>query len=364
MRNRRAIFKLSVTIIFWGAFIALFLPFYNELLMAGVFALAMKPFLTRKFHRVKQRRWLHWRPAIALTLSLMFVALFIPVTMIVYKTYAYVRTISRLGVQNTPMYQKILDLKIQAVELANRLLEKMHMQDRVDLPGFIEDGVGRSVNFGLATFSAFASEVPNLLLSLFIFAIALYFFLAEATPLKRIVSRQRVLTAGELRRFIKILQSSCYNTVVSSVLIAVLQSCLVALGSLALQTGDMVVIFTVTFFCSFVPVIGAGPVAFALGIGQALLGDYPRAVGFLVLSVVVGTVDNLIRPYLVSSGADDLHPVVSLVAIIGALIIFGMPGLFLGPVIASVAVRIITTLYDAPKPIITASGKDLAKITT
>ena len=361
MRKRAKIFKISLSTLFWLAFAALFAPFYLELIMAGIFALAMDPFLRRHLRRM---RYLRYRTAIALTLTLSVVTLLVPLTVIAYKAYLYVRAISVTGFQNTPIYQKTFALKTQGVELANRLLEKLGMQDRVDLPGFLEDGVGRAVNLSLRVFSSVASEVPNLMLSLFIFIVALYFFLAQSTSLKRIVSRQRVLTHAELDRLLRILQSSSYNTVVSSVLIALLQACLVATGSLLLQTGDTIVIWTVTFFCAFVPIIGAGPVAFALGLGQALLGDYPRALGFVVLSVVVGTVDNLIRPYLISSGADDLHPIVSLIAIIGALIIFGMPGLFLGPVIASVAVRIISTLYGEPEPVITASGKDLAKTTT
>jgi predicted PurR-regulated permease PerM len=168
------------------------------------------------------------------------------------------------------------------------------------------------------------------------------------------------LTPAESKRFIEILQKSSYNTVVSSVVIAAMQATIVTVGALILGSGDFTVVWVVTFFCSFIPVIGAGPVALALGVGDLLMGQYGTAIGFLVVAIVAGTMDNLVRPYLIASGDEDLHPVVSLLAIIGALLIFGMPGLFLGPVIASVAFKIIPAMQNAPEPAVTASGKDPA----
>ena len=144
---------------------------------------------------------------------------------------------------------------------------------------------------------------------------------------------------------------------VSSIFIGVLQASIVGFGALVCGVGDFVVVFVVTFFCSFIPVIGAGPVALALSVYQLFLGEYGSAIVLGVLAFVAGTVDNLLRPYLVSSSEADLHPIVSLLAIIGALVTFGMPGLFLGPVIASVAVKIIPTLYGP----VTVEAEDLGK---
>jgi predicted PurR-regulated permease PerM len=129
---------------------------------------------------------------------------------------------------------------------------------------------------------------------------------------------------------------------------------------LIFNIGDFMVVFVVTFFVSFIPVIGAGPVALVLALYKLLLGDYGDAIGLGVVGIIAGTVDNLVRPYLISSNEGDLHPIVSLLAIIGALVIFGMPGLLLGPVIASVAVKIIPTLYAGP----TVDAKDLGKKST
>ena len=248
--------------------------------------------------------------------------------------------------KNTPLFQKLVQAKADLVGFGTQALAKVGMQDSFDLAAVSDDGFSRAVNFSIQILSQLVQHLPNLLLSLFVICAALFFFLAEAGPLKHIFLRQKVLEQDTADRFIKLLQQSCYNTVVSSVLISVIQATIVAFGAICIISGDFAMIWVVTFFCSFVPVIGAGPVAGALGAYQLVTGSYGRAIGLGVVALVAGTTDNLVRPFLISSGEEDLHPIVSLLAIIGALVLFGMSGLFLGPVIASVAVKIIPTLMN------------------
>jgi predicted PurR-regulated permease PerM len=56
----------------------------------------------------------------------------------------------------------------------------------------------------------------------------------------------------------------------------------------------------------------------------------------LVASVVVGTLDNVIRPMLIRLGA-DLPLLLILVGVIGGLFAFGLVGIFVGPVVLAVA---------------------------
>jgi predicted PurR-regulated permease PerM len=219
------------------------------------------------------------------------------------------------------------------------------LEGTVNLADLFEEGMSRIANLIMSASSAFVAHIPTLLVSLFIYSAALYFFLAEAKSLRRLFNRLRLLEPTEANRLVHLLQRSCYTTVLTSVLIGLLQATIVGLGTLLLDGGDFGVVWVITFFFSFIPVVGAGPVALILGLLKLISAHYGQALGFLIVAIVGGTMDNIIRPFLISSGDQDLHPVVSSLAIIGALMIFGMPGLFLGPVIASVAVKIVPTLY-------------------
>lgn len=351
--DRKRIFKFVMAASFITAFSALFFPFYGEILLAMVVAFAMEPTLGRWL----QPRYVRWRLSVALILLAMFLVVATPVTIVAYKTYGAIVETSKSGIQNTEVYHKVIQLKGLVTKAISKVSTNMGIEQEFELVGATEDGLNRLGNWSLAFVSGLVSSVPVFLLSVFVFCAALYFFLAEARVLYKIFLRQELLGPVETNRLIKILQLASYNTMVSSMIIGVMQGIIVSVGALICDAGDFTVVFVVTFFCSFIPVIGAGPVALALAGYKALLGDYGQAIAMGVVSVLAGTSDNIVRPWLVSSSEEDLHPVVSLLAILGALIVFGMPGLFLGPVIASVAVKIIPTLY-APA---TVSAKDLAQ---
>jgi predicted PurR-regulated permease PerM len=51
-------------------------------------------------------------------------------------------------------------------------------------------------------------------------------------------------------------------------------------------------------------------------------------------TVIVGLVDNIVRPYLVGQDV-DIHPLIVLVSIFGGLLMFGAVGLILGPLLLS-----------------------------
>jgi predicted PurR-regulated permease PerM len=350
--DRKRIFKFVTASIFIAAFVALFAPFYAEILLAGIFAFAMEPTLGRWL----QPRHFRWRVSVACILAAMFLVVAAPISVVGYKIYASIVQISKSGLQNTEVYKKVYELKAELVEIGTRIASRFGISDQFDLSGMSDDSFAKSVNAILAFFTGLVGQIPSLLISIFVFCAALYFFLAEAAILHRAFSRQGFLSKPEQERFIEILQRASYATVVTSVIIGVIQASIVGAGSILFSAGDFTVVFVVTFFCSFIPVIGAGPVAFALAMYKLLLGHTGPAVGLVVVAVIAGTTDNLVRPYLISSQDEDLHPVVSLLALIGALIIFGMPGLLLGPVIASVAVKIIPTLYASPS----ASAKEVA----
>jgi predicted PurR-regulated permease PerM len=61
----------------------------------------------------------------------------------------------------------------------------------------------------------------------------------------------------------------------------------------------------------------------------------------LVIAVLVGTLDNVVRPLLIRRGATDLPLLLIFAGVIGGLLAFGIIGLFIGPVVLSVAYTLL-----------------------
>jgi predicted PurR-regulated permease PerM len=70
-------------------------------------------------------------------------------------------------------------------------------------------------------------------------------------------------------------------------------------------------------------------------------GNTGWGIALLVWSLIVGTMDNVLRPYLIKKGA-DLPLLLIFAGVIGGLIAFGIIGLFVGPVVLAVAYTLLT----------------------
>ena len=70
-------------------------------------------------------------------------------------------------------------------------------------------------------------------------------------------------------------------------------------------------------------------------------GETGWGIALLVWSVIVGTMDNVLRPFLIRTGA-DLPLLLIFAGVIGGLIAFGIIGLFVGPVVLAVAYTLMT----------------------
>lgn len=110
-----------------------------------------------------------------------------------------------------------------------------------------------------------------------------------------------------------------------------------ALGGIGLVIAGVpfVALLTALMFVLAVAQIGAGPV---LALAVAWLywsGDMVTATVFLVWALIVGSIDNVLRPVLIRRGA-NLPLILIFAGVIGGLLAFGIVGLFVGPVVLAV----------------------------
>ena len=134
------------------------------------------------------------------------------------------------------------------------------------------------------------------------------------------------------------------SSVVSGVLVAVAQGALGAVGFYLVGLPSAVLWGTAMALLSFLPLFGASLVWLPAAGILAVQGRWVAAI-VLVLwgALVVGLVDNVLRPMLLSGGT-KMHPLVAFLAVIGGLTAFGIIGFLLGPIVAVVGQTVIEAL--------------------
>jgi len=97
-------------------------------------------------------------------------------------------------------------------------------------------------------------------------------------------------------------------------------------------------------FLSLIPFAGAFVIWLPAAVALAAQGHWGKAA---VLAgwgaLVVGTIDNILYPFLVGKQT-KLHPLAVFLAIVGGLVAFGAPGLVLGPVVVAGTIAILEIL--------------------
>jgi len=81
------------------------------------------------------------------------------------------------------------------------------------------------------------------------------------------------------------------------------------------------------------PILGTGTVLIPTAIVHFILGNFPRGLAFIVLYLVILAVRQFLEPRVVGESI-GLHPLVTLITIYLGLQLFGVLGLFLGPLLA------------------------------
>jgi predicted PurR-regulated permease PerM len=190
-------------------------------------------------------------------------------------------------------------------------------------------------------FSALSATTRAGALFIFQFVVLLYtmFFLLTDGPsmLRSIVGYLPVAEADKSRMLDKFV-SVTRATLKGTVLIGSAQGTLSGLAFWAAAIDGPIFWGTVMTVLSIIPGVGGALVWVPAVIILAIAGDMWRAVGLaLFCALVVGGVDNVLRPRLVGRDT-QMHQLLIFFSTLGGLGLFGAAGFILGPVLAALFV--------------------------
>jgi predicted PurR-regulated permease PerM len=153
-----------------------------------------------------------------------------------------------------------------------------------------------------------------------------------------------------------IIQASVQGVIV----IAALQGALGAVAFWVLGIGSWIVWGVIMFVMSLIPALGAFVVWGPAAIYLFATGHWIKALILIIWGGgVIGTIDNFLRPRLVGQKT-GMHDLVIFFSVLGGLQVFGILGLFVGPVVVALALSIVEVFKEvsagwrtAPTTIIT-----------
>lgn len=336
-------FKLATAFVIAAGFLYVLSPFIVAFFFGGMLALALSPFLAMY---MKKYKWSKKKALNIMSLVLFFLVA-VPVGIFCIRG---ARIISEFFTK-----QSISTLTQTTQEKVYSFIDQLAVSNHLE-----SDMVKEKFNAFLTTagtwtlqaFSDLVTQIPDLLLGVLVMNLSFYFFLLKEDEIREVFDRYYYFSKDHSNRFISVLKSSCREVFLSNVITGILQSTIVSLGALACGLGDFYIIFFLTFIISFIPVIGAAPMAFALSALAFMEKRTGAGITMAVIGTFAGLADNVVRPYLVSLGEVEVPAFIGFLAVIGGVYVLGLPGLFVGPLLASLvygALPIIVEEYFPAK---------------
>jgi predicted PurR-regulated permease PerM len=190
----------------------------------------------------------------------------------------------------------------------------------------------KAFNLGQNTF--------DLVVNLFIVLYLLFFFVRDGEMLVQRIRAALPLHSRQQRELFTIFTTVIRATVKGNVVLAIMQGALGGLAFWFLSVHAAVLWGVVMAFLSLLPAVGSALVWLPVAIYFLATGATWQGIALIAFGVlVIGTVDNLLRPLLV--GKDTKLPdYVVLVSTLGGMAIFGLNGFVIGPVIAAMFIAV------------------------
>lgn len=324
------------------------LPFYGAILWGAIIALLFTPLYRRLLPKLKQRRTL----AALLTLLFVLLIVILPMALItaaLAREAALVYEGLQSGELNPALYFRGVFNALP--DWVQALLDRFGLVNFSTLQRRLSAALTQGSQFIATQALSIGQDTFEFMVSLFIALYLAFFLIRDGDDIVRAVRQAIPLAPAHKHQLFNKFTTVIRATIKGNLLVAAIQGALGGLAFWFLGVGGALLWAVLMTFLSLVPAVGAGLVWLPVAVYFLMSGAVWQGVALIAYGVlVIGLVDNLLRPILV--GKDTRMPdYVVMITTLGGMAVFGINGFVLGPAIAAMFIAVwhiyVTTRSDA-----------------
>lgn len=312
------------------------LPFLPAITWALTLAVLFTP-----FQRWLESKGMHTGLAAAISVSAALMLVAVPATLVANQL-----------VQRAESGAEIINAKVESGEWQRFIKSQPRLAYFTESAGRYVDLPGTVKAFAVWLSSVAGSIIKGSVLQMIAFCITFYllfFFLRDRREALQSIRELSPLSATATDSLFIGIADTIYATVYGTVAVAALQGLLGGLMFWWLGLPFPLFWGMVMAMFALVPFLGVFVVWIPAALFLTLEGSWGKA---LILSiwgaVIVGNIDNLLRPFLVGSRLKT-HTVLIFMSVIGGLLLFGPSGLIMGPVILTILKALLENWRNRPR---------------
>jgi predicted PurR-regulated permease PerM len=328
---------LLLLVVVSAALAWILLPFYGTILWGSIIALLFAPLHRWLLPRLAQRR----TPAALLTLLVVLVMVVLPLALIA----------AALAREATGVYEQLQSGELNATRyfrgVFNALpdwvtawLDRFGLVDFNTLQKRLTDALARGSQFIATQALGLGQLTFELIVDLFITLYLAFFLIRDGDALAHALRHAVPLATAHRRELVGKFTVVIRATVKGNLLVAALQGLLGGLAFWFLGVKGALLWGVVMAFLSLLPAVGAALVWAPVALYFLFTGALWQGAALIAWGVlVIGLIDNLLRPILVGKDT-QLPDYVVLMTTLGGMVVFGINGFVLGPAIAAMFVAV------------------------
>jgi predicted PurR-regulated permease PerM len=315
-------------------------PFLVEIGWAVVLAICLAPVQAKLTRRLGATR-----SAVALTLGV-FLVLTIPLLLAA-------RVAVRSGGQAVDYVKARLADRGGPMGLFHVVWDWLHQRlpflpEEQEIIQRISDSLGALAKPAASQAGQIATGTLGLLFSLALTLGLLFFILKDAPELARAMGRLLPFGREQNTQLLRLVRDIVSASVSSTLAIAVIQGILGGIAFLLLGVPGPLLWGGLMAVLAILPVAGATLVWAPAAVWLALSGSIVKGVVLALIGVLVlGNVDNVVRP-LMLSGTARMSTLMLIISLLGGVSAFGFIGIVLGPVVGAVLTAFVQTYVLTP----------------
>ncbi|MCA9392017.1 AI-2E family transporter [candidate division WWE3 bacterium] len=300
------------------------------IILGGTFAIFTYPLYKTVLGRVGER----YRLASLLTAALILIIVVLP---LVFIGNTLLKEIVNFRQNILPGINLELDSIQTLIASINELLQKIpgisYQLTTDNLANFIQDLAQPASSFLVGALVNIGASSAAIVLNIVVFVVTVVSIYPNAIILRKKISALSPLPENINEIYFSRIVAMTMSMIKGTFLIALVQT-IIGSGLLLITRTDYILTLAILMFVlGVIPYIGTSFVLLPIGAWFLIQGSYINAAILLLGQIiVVGSVDNILRPLLVDKRA-TLHPALMFFSVLGGVRALGPFGIIYGPVI-------------------------------
>ncbi|MCK4553216.1 AI-2E family transporter [Candidatus Pacearchaeota archaeon] len=219
----------------------------------------------------------------------------------------------------------------------------------VEIGSIIHSFVTKITNKLMNSLSALILNFPTIFLQSLVVFFTLFFVLRDKEELTSYIKSLLPFTQDVEIKLFKLSKNITSSVIYGQIVIGIAQGLLLGLGLFIFKVPNALILTLLACLVGIFPIIGVAIIWVPVAIYLLIAGNTLPALGVIIFGLVSSSIDNFLRPIIVSKKTKMPSSLI-LIGMIGGFFLFGILGLILGPLILAYLLIILEVYRNKKIP--------------